>query len=47
MEYMKHWNHSKVDVVLCPPVAGPAPALGTTRSWTYTAVRSLNFSRRI
>ncbi|ORY32018.1 putative amidase [Naematelia encephala] len=36
--YLKHFNESKVDAILCPPSYGPAQALGTTKYWGYTSI---------
>ncbi|ORY23703.1 amidase signature domain-containing protein [Naematelia encephala] len=37
----EYFQSTGVDVVLCPPSAGPAPVLGTSRYWTYTAFWNL------
>ncbi|KAJ7187227.1 amidase signature domain-containing protein [Mycena filopes] len=37
-EYLEQFNTQKIDVILCPAGAGPAPALGTCRYWGYTNV---------
>ncbi len=40
-EYLEHFNSQNVDVILCPPAPGPAPVLGTSKYWTYTALFNL------
>lgn len=37
-DYARHWNESKVDVLLCPPAVGPAQVCGTTKYFTYTGI---------
>ncbi|KAJ7678343.1 amidase signature domain-containing protein [Mycena rosella] len=39
--YLAHFNAQRVDAVLCPAGAGPAPALGTCKYWGYTNVWNL------
>ncbi|CAD6585111.1 MAG: hypothetical protein TREMPRED_004052 [Tremellales sp. Tagirdzhanova-0007] len=40
-EFLAHFNAANVDVILCPPCPGPAPVLGTSKYWNYTALFNL------
>lgn len=39
--YAQYWNKQNIDVMLCPPYPGPAPQLGTSKYWAYTAIFNL------
>jgi len=39
--YNKLWMDHNIDVLLCPPYPGPAPELGTSKYWMYTALFNL------
>lgn len=39
--YNAYWNELGIDALLAPPYPGPAPQLGTSKYWMYTAMWNL------
>ncbi|GMK54901.1 hypothetical protein CspeluHIS016_0114870 [Cutaneotrichosporon spelunceum] len=40
-DYAKYWQSLEIDVMLLPPMPGPANVLGTSKYWLYTALYNL------
>lgn len=40
-DYLRYFESTDVDVVLCPPNPGPAPKPETSKYWTYTSLWNL------
>lgn len=40
-EYAAYWEDQKIDILLCPPMPGPAPKRLTSTYWMYTSIFNL------